>query len=92
MSVPEPEVTTWARWIIEDGLTACEALLAGTLGPFCFGHAPTLADMCLVPQLYNARRFGADVSGLTRLLAAEQACNVLPAFAQATPERQGDTE
>jgi maleylpyruvate isomerase len=92
MSVPEPEVTGWARWIIEDGLSACEALLAGTTGSFCFGQTPTLADICLVPQLYNARRFGTDLSRFTRLLAAEQACNALPAFAQATPERQGDAE
>ena len=92
MSVPESEVTSWARWIIDDGLAACEALLAGTAGPFCFGQAPTLADICLVPQLYNARRFGADLSRVTRLLSAEQACNALPAFAQAAPERQSDAE
>jgi maleylpyruvate isomerase len=92
MSVPESEVTAWARWIIEDGLAACEALLAGTPGTFCFGQAPTLADISLVPQLYNARRFGADVAGFTRLLSAEAACNALPAFAQAAPERQADTE
>jgi maleylpyruvate isomerase len=92
MSVREPEVTAWARWIIEDGLAACETLLAGTTGPFCFGQAPTLADICLVPQLYNARRFGAELSRFTHLLAAEQACHALPAFAQAAPERQADAE
>jgi maleylpyruvate isomerase len=92
MSLPQSEVTAWARWIIEDGLAACEALLAGTPGPFCFGQAPTLADICLVPQLYNARRFGAELSGFTRLLAVEQTCNARPAFAQAAPERQADAE
>jgi glutathione S-transferase len=56
MSLLESDVTGWARWIIEDGLAACEALLARTPGPFCFGQTPTLADICLVPQLYNARR------------------------------------
>ncbi len=92
MSVPEAEVTGWGRWVIEDGLAACEALLAGRAGPFCFGHTPTLADICLIPQLYNARRFGAQLRGLTRLLAAEEACSAIPAFAQAAPERQGDAE
>jgi maleylpyruvate isomerase len=92
MSLLESDVTGWARWIIEDGLAACEALLARTPGPFCFGQTPTLADICLVPQLYNARRFAADLHGLTRLLAAEQACNALPAFIQAAPELQGDAE
>jgi len=92
MALPETEVTNWARWVIGDGLAACEALLAEAAGPFCFGPAPTLADLCLVPQLYNARRFGADLQGLPRLLAAEGACNVLPAFIQAAPDRQPDAE
>jgi len=90
--LPETEVTNWARWVIGNGLAACEALLAGTAGPFCFGTGPTLADLCLVPQLYNARRFGADLQGLPHLLAAEAACNGLPAFLQAAPDRQRDAE
>ena len=92
MPLPETEVTNWARWVIGNGLAACEALLAGTAGPFCFGTGPTLADLCLVPQLYNARRFGADLQGLPHLLAAEAACNGLPAFLQAAPDRQRDAE
>ena len=88
----EAEVMGWARWVMQDGLAACEALLADVLGPFCFGQAPTLADLCLVPQLFNARRFGCDLQGLPRLLAAEAACNALPAFAQAAPDQQGDAE
>ena len=92
MRLQEPDVTAWARWIIEDGIAACEALLAGTPGPFCFGQLPTLADVCLVPQLYNARRFGADLQSLPRLLAAEAACNDLPAFTRAAPDRQADAE
>lgn len=85
-------MTAWARWIIEDGLAAGEALLAGTAGPFCFGQLPTLADICLVPQLYNARRFGADLQSRPRLLAAEAACDALPAFTRAAPDRQADAE
>jgi len=92
LSLPNAEVTGWARWVIEDGLAACETLLARTPGPFCFGTAPTLADLCLVPQLGNARRFGCDLSRTPRLIAAEAACNALTAFAQAAPDRQADAE
>jgi maleylpyruvate isomerase len=92
LQLPEAGVTGWACWIIREGLEACETLLADRSGPFCFGAAPTLADICLVPQLANARRFGCDLSRLPRLLAAEEACNALPAFAQAAPDRQGDAE
>ncbi len=92
LQLPEAEVTGWACWIIQEGLEACEALLADAMGPFRLGEALTLADICLVPQLANARRFGCDLSRLPRLLAAEEACNALPAFAQAAPDRQGDAE
>jgi maleylpyruvate isomerase len=92
LSVPDPDVIGWARQVIEDGLAACETLLPSTSGPFCFGSTPTLADVCLVPQLYNARRFDADLRDLKRLLAAEAACNALPAFIQAAPDQQGDAE
>ncbi|MCK8785282.1 maleylacetoacetate isomerase [Roseomonas sp. NAR14] len=92
LGLPEAEVTGWARWIIADGLAACEALLAGEPGPFCFGDAPTLADLCLVPQLANGRRFGVALEGLPRLLAAEAACAALPAFRAAAPDRQADAE
>ena len=92
LKLPEDEVTGWARAVIAEGLAACETLLAASSGPFCFGARPTLADLCLVPQLYNARRFGADVSGLRRLLDAEAAAAALPAFIAAAPERQPDAE
>jgi maleylpyruvate isomerase len=84
----------WAHDTIAEGLAACEALLrdAGTSGPFCFGAAPGMADLCLVPQLYNARRFNVDPTAMPRLLAAEAACLTLPAFADAAPERQPDAE
>jgi maleylpyruvate isomerase len=76
----------------EQGLAACEALLASEPGPFCFGERPTMADICLVPQMTNARRYEADLSGLPRLLAAEAAAMALPAFANAHPSRQPDAE
>lgn len=92
MSLSETDVTDWAKWAITGGLSACQALLTGSPGPFCFGQAPTLADLCLVPQLYNARRFGVALDGFPRLLAAEAACADVPAFAEAVPERQADAE
>ncbi len=71
---------------------SAEAMIASNPAPFCFGDRPTLADICLVPQLVNARRFGADLTKLPRLLIAEAACLQLPAFADAAPERQPDAE
>ncbi len=92
LGLPEEEVTGWARWVIEEGFAAIEAMIADEPGPFAFGDAPTLADVCLVPQLGNARRFGVDVERFPRLLAAERAAMALPAFAAALPERQPDAE
>jgi maleylpyruvate isomerase len=71
-----------------DGLAVCERLIASEPGPFCFGDRPTVADIFLVPQLGNARRNGADVSGFRRLVQAEAACMKLEGFAAAEPERQ----
>ena len=83
---------TWAEEVNRTGLAACEQLIAGETGPFCFGDTPTLADLCLVPQLGNARRFGVEVGAFPRLLKAEQAALALEAFAAAAPERQPDME
>jgi maleylpyruvate isomerase len=92
LGLPEEKVTEWAAWANREGLTACEKLIASEQGPFCFGAAATMADICLVPQLANARRFGVDVSAFPRLLQAEAAAKALPAFADAAPERQSDAE
>ena len=92
LGVPEEQVTGWAAWANREGLSACEALVAHEDGPFCFGAKPTLADLCLVPQLANARRFGVDVAAYPRLLKAEAAAKNLAAFADAAPERQPDAE
>lgn len=82
----------WVRHWIGEGLAACEAMLAGrpVSGPFVGGERPTFADICLVPQLYNARRFGCDLAPYPRLLAVEARALGLPAFAAAAPERQPD--
>jgi maleylpyruvate isomerase len=92
MGLKEEQVTGWAAWANREGLTACEALVAHEPGPFCFGAVPSMADLCLVPQLANARRFGVDVAAFPRLLAAEAAAKALAAFADAAPERQRDAE
>jgi maleylpyruvate isomerase len=92
LGLPDEQVTAWAAWANREGLTACETLIANEPGPFCFGAAPTLADLCLVPQLANARRFGVDLAVFPRLLKAETAAKDLKAFADAAPDRQPDAE
>ena len=92
LGLPEDKVTEWAAWANREGLSACEILAAGEAGPFCFGAAPTLADLCLVPQLANARRFGVDVTAFPRLLQAEAAAKEMKAFADAAPDKQVDAE
>ena len=89
LGLAEEQVTAWARTTIEEGLDACDRLIAGAGGRYCFGDEVTLADICLVPQLFNARRFGVDLRW-PRLVQVEAACLALPAFAQAVPERQPD--
>jgi maleylpyruvate isomerase len=86
----QPAIDAWYRHWSESGLEACEALLPATPHRFCFAEQPTLADIVLIPQLYNARRFKTDLSGVPRLVAIDAACRALPAFAKAAPEAQPD--
>ena len=79
----------YAHWIAE-GLGALEAMVANEAGPFCFGTDPGLADVCLIPQLGNARRMHCPVDAYPRLLQAEAAALALPAFQNAAPDRQPD--
>lgn len=80
----------YADWIIR-GFTALEAMVAnGPETPFLFGDYPGLAEVCLVPQIWNARRFSVDLSPFPRLVAADAACVALPAFQAAAPENQPD--
>jgi maleylpyruvate isomerase len=90
LGVAEPLVTDWAARVIEEGLEACAQLVSAG-GPYCVGRQVTLADLCLVPQLVNARRFGVDLRW-PRLLAIEEACLALDAFRRAAPEHQPDAE
>ena len=75
------------RHFIEPGLAAFEVLLGQFVqNPFATGSRPGLADICLVPQLYNADRWGADYSGCRRIRAVAEACRAHPAFAAAHPD------
>ncbi|MCB9507754.1 MAG: maleylacetoacetate isomerase [Myxococcales bacterium] len=80
----------WAAHWIGMGLEAIEAVLADTAGAHAVGDAVTVADVCLVPQVYNARRFGVDLAPFPRVVAAEAAAGALAPFAAAVPERQPD--
>ena len=83
----------WCRHWVGQGLAACEALIAREPpAPFAFGDAPGLAEICLIPQMFSADRFGVDTSGRPRLRALRDACEALPAFTDAHPERQPDAE
>jgi maleylpyruvate isomerase len=90
----DDDTTRWARHWIDLGFFALEQMVisASKQGSFCFGNTPTVADICLVPQLANARRFGVDLSVYPRLLAVEATCMSISAFASAAPERQPDAE
>ncbi len=72
------------------GLGALEHVASRVGGAFLVGGAPSLADVCLVPQLFSARRFGVDVSAFPRLLSVEERCAAIDAFAAAHPDRQPD--
>lgn len=77
----------WMKKFIASGLAAVEALLDNpATGAFCHGDTPTMADFCLVPQVYNAERWGADISGLTQIRRIAETCLELPAFKAAHPE------
>jgi maleylacetoacetate isomerase len=84
----------WIRHWIGEGFRSFEELIAGhpSTGQFCEGDTPTLADICLVPQVYNARRFGVDMSEFAAIEAIVAACLELSAFEAARPENQLDAE
>ncbi|SEN67478.1 maleylacetoacetate isomerase [Sphingomonas gellani] len=91
LGLDEERVSQWAAQVIDEGLEACDRLVRDEAGPFCFGAAVTLADVCLVPQLVNARRFGVELRW-PRLGEIERACLDLPAFCRAAPEQQLDQD
>ena len=90
----QTDADAWCRKWIAEGLQACETLLNRTseIHRFCFGESASLADVCLAPQIYSARRFGVDLEPLRRIQELEQAYQGEPAFAAAHPDAQPDKE
>lgn len=91
-NAPQTERDGWVRHWITEGFRAFEAMLCEDLGrgEFCEGDVPSIADCCLIPQVYNARRFGVDLSSFPTILQVEASCIALPAFEAAKPENQPD--
>ena len=88
----EQQVQAWYRHWITEGLHAVEALLdrQRQTGTCCFGDAPTLADVCLIPQVYNALRFHCELEAFPQVRKINEYCAALPAFRAAAPENQAD--
>jgi maleylacetoacetate isomerase len=87
----QDDVVAWMHHWMRHGLGAYQALLPAG-GRYSFGDSVTLADLCLVPQMYNARRWGMPLDGLERLIAIDAQCLTLPAFSAARPDLQPDAE
>ena len=94
LGVDENARHRWMRHWMSEGFRSFEELIARhpSPGTFCEGDTPTLADICLVPQVYNAKRFGVDLSGYPTIQSIVAACNELDAFERARPENQPDAE
>ena len=88
----EDQINTWYRHWIADGLAKLEAELAGTKGKFCHGDSPTMADCCLVPQIFNAKRYQSDLAPYPKTMRVFEACMQLEAFDRAQPSKQPDAE
>ncbi|HET8729186.1 MAG TPA: maleylacetoacetate isomerase [Alphaproteobacteria bacterium] len=94
LSLGQPQVDAWYRhWVVE-GFHAIERMLAvsGDTGRFCHGETPTMADVCLVPQVANAERLDVDLAPFPTIRRITDTCRELPAFAKAAPKNQPDAE
>ncbi|AMM26542.1 maleylacetoacetate isomerase [Variovorax sp. PAMC 28711] len=93
LKLDEAAKNAWYRHWVREGLEAFERqLLQHPAGIYCWGNTPTLADCCLVPQIFNAQRFECDLGGLPRTMAAYHACMELDAFQRAQPSHCPDAE
>jgi len=90
----EEQIKAWYQHWVADGLAKFEAELGKgrPRGRFCHGYVPSLADCCLVPQIFNARRYDCDLARYPETMAAFEACMQLPAFDRAQPAKQPDAE
>lgn len=94
LGVAEEQRNAWYRHWVETGLASVEAMLVGDprTGVCCHGDTPTLADLCLVPQIFNAQRFAARLDHVPTLMRIHDHCLSLPAFAKSIPALQPDAE
>ena len=92
LSQSEDQVNAWYRHWIADGLAKLEAELASSKGRFCHGDTPTMADCCLVPQIFNAKRYQSDLAPYPQTMRVFEACMQLEAFDRAQPSKQPDAE
>jgi maleylacetoacetate isomerase/maleylpyruvate isomerase len=92
LSQSEDQVNTWYRHWIADGLAKLEAELAGSKSKFCQGDTPTMADCCLVPQIFNAKRYQSELAPYPQTMRVFEACMQLEAFDRAQPSKQPDAE
>jgi maleylacetoacetate isomerase len=94
LGADDEQKAAWSRHWIQVGFDALEALLAKSpeVGRFCSGDDPTVADCCLAPQMYNARRFGVPLEPYPTLVRIDAACAELDAFKRAAPEAQPDAQ
>lgn len=90
LALSEPQKMQWIRHWLAVGFTALEKKLQLTAGRYCFGDVVTVADLCLVPQVYNALRFQLDMADYPLISAIYLRCNTLDAFRKAAPEQQAD--
>ncbi|MEQ8711060.1 MAG: maleylacetoacetate isomerase [Rhodospirillales bacterium] len=93
MGLGKDDMLGWYKHWINEGFKGLEGLLqASPQGKFCYGDTPGLADICLVPQVFNARRFDCDLSAFPRSAEIADRCNEMPEFANAAPGKQPDAE
>ena len=90
LGLGEAQRLAWYRHWMAEGLGAIETMLARSVGAFSVGDAPSLADVCLVPQVYNARRYQCDLEPYPMIRRIDERCREIEGFAEAAPERQPD--
>jgi maleylacetoacetate isomerase len=92
LKVAEDDKDRWYRHWVETGLEVVERQLAAQPARFCHGEAPTLADCCLVPQIFNAQRFNCRLDHVPQVMRVFEACMALPAFEATQPSKCPDAE
>ncbi len=92
LNVNDSDKLAWSHHWMTKGFAAIEEKLKQCSGTYCFGEQVTVADLCLVPQVYNAKRFNVDMAPYPLISAIVERCNLLPAFIKALPENQADAQ